>query len=69
MLWGQYAKQFIGESHACNYYWWFPKLVATYIIVPILGSLSKHGLIVVPFCIIVSVLLGAFRRASFAWVG
>ncbi|CAK9278295.1 unnamed protein product [Sphagnum jensenii] len=48
---------------------WFPRLAATYINVPILGSLSKLGLIVAPFCIAVSVLWGVFRQASFAWVG
>ncbi len=44
-------------------------MAATYINVPILGSLSKLGLIVAPFCITVSVLWGVFRQASFAWVG
>ncbi|KAH8950999.1 hypothetical protein BDL97_09G002200 [Sphagnum fallax] len=48
---------------------WFPRLAATYINVPILGSLSKLGLIVAPFCITFSVLWGVFRQASFAWVG
>ncbi|CAM6008843.1 unnamed protein product [Sphagnum balticum] len=48
---------------------WFPRLAATYVNVPILGSLSKLGLIVAPFCITISVLWGVFRQASFAWVG
>lgn len=69
MFWGQDAKKFIGELHACNCCRWFPRLAATYINVPILGSLSKLGLIVAPFCIAVSVLWGVFRQASFAWVG
>ncbi|CAK9208880.1 unnamed protein product [Sphagnum jensenii] len=48
---------------------WFPREAGTYINVPVLGPLSKLGLIVAPFCITFSVLWGVFRQASFAWVG
>jgi hypothetical protein len=55
--------------NACDCCRWFPREAGTYINVPVLGPLSKLGLIVAPFCITFSVLWGVFRQASFAWVG
>ncbi|KAG0589466.1 hypothetical protein KC19_1G022400 [Ceratodon purpureus] len=48
---------------------WFPKAGATFINVPLVGSVSLLALCLSPICLAFSVVWGVFRLNSYAWIG